>query len=219
MTHFAFILIGGYSISIAVIIGLLRFPKIHRDYRPFIFIIIASLISEVISSILISYRTSNAIAVNLMGLADGSLWLWQFRKWKAFDTQKLYYPIAAILMITAWIVENILLGRLSSFSSLYAIGFSFSIVFLSIGQVNRQITDEKDNLLLNAKFLICSGAILFYTYRILVECFYLLDIRKSDSFLINVFNILALVNLIVNLLFAFAIIWIPTRQKFSLPYS
>ena len=218
MTNFTFIIIGSYSIAVAVIIGLIRFTRIHRAYQPFVFITVASLINEVISHILIHYKKSNAITINLLGLADVLLWLWQFRRWNGFNKQSSQFHVVAILMISIWIFENLILGKLFTFSSVYAIIFSFAVVFFSINQVNRQIVEEKGNLFTNAKFLICSGTILFFTYRILVECFYLLDMQKSDSFLANVFSILAFVNLIVNLLFALATLWIPARQKFSLPY-
>jgi len=218
MTNFTFIIIGSYSIAIAAIIGLIRFARIHRAYQPFVFITVASLINEVISHILIHYKKSNAITINLLGLADALLWLWQFRRWNGFNKHSSQFHAVAILMISIWIFEKIILGKLFTFSSVYAIVFSFAVVFFSINQVNRQIIEEKGNLFTNAKFLICSGTILFFTYRILVECFYLLDMQKSDSFLANVFCILAFVNLFVNLLFALATLWIPARQKFSLPY-
>jgi len=218
MTNFTFIIIGSYSIAIAAIIGLIRFTRIHRAYQPFVFITVASLINEVISHILIHYKKSNAITINLLGLADALLWLWQFRRWNGINKHSSQFHAVGILMISIWIFENLILGKLFTFSSVYAIVFSFAVVFFSINQVNRQIVEEKGNLFTNAKFLICSGTILFFTYRILVECFYLLDIQKSDSFLANVFCILAFVNLIVNLLFALATLWIPARQKFSLPY-
>ena len=218
MTNFTFIIIGSYSIAVAAIIGLIRFTRIHRAYHPFIFITVASLINEVISHILIHYKKSNAITINLLGLADALLWLWQFRRWNGINKHSSQFHAVAILMISIWIFENLILGKLFTFSSVYAIVFSFAVVFFSINQVNRQIVEEKGNLFTNAKFLICSGTILFFTYRILVECFYLLDMQKSDRFLANVFSILAFVNLIVNLLFALATLWIPARQKFSLPY-
>ena len=218
MTNFAFITVGSYSIAIAAIIGLIRFTRIHKSYQPFIFITIASLSNEVISHILIHYKKSNAITINLLGLADALLWLWQFRRWNGFNKQGFQFQLAVILMISIWIFENLVLGKLFTFSSVYAIVFSFAVVFLSINQLNRQIVEETRNLFTNARFLICAGAVLFFTYRILVECFYLLDMQKSDSFLAHVFSILAIVNLIVNLLFALATLWIPERQKFSLPY-
>jgi uncharacterized membrane protein (DUF373 family) len=90
-------------------------------------------------------------------------------------------------------------------------------VFLAINQVNRLIVEEKKNLLSNSKFLICTGAMIFYTYKIMVESFYIFKLDQSNDFLSNIYYILVFVNLFVNLLFALAILWIPTRQRFTLP--
>jgi hypothetical protein len=51
-----------------------------------------------------------------------------------------------------------------------------------------------------------------------VECFYMLEIHENSRFLTNIFSILVIANVFVNLLFALATSWIPKRQKFSLPY-
>ena len=217
MTSFAFILVASYSIIVANIIGLIRLPVIHHSYQPFLLIILLSLINEVVSHLLIYYRKSNAISNNLIGPLDAMLWLWQFRRWNV--VKHLMHATTIVMLLCLWVTENMFLDKLNTFSSFYAIAFSYVMVIFSIMQVARQINEQQENLLSNAKFLIGCGSILFFTYRILVESFYLQDAQSSSSFLSNVFSILALINLIVNLLFAMAALWIPVRQKFSLPYS
>ena len=155
--------------------------------------------------------------VKILSLAEGLLWAWQFKKWKVLRN-RIHYNAAVGLIIVGWTLENILLDGIVTFSSAYSILLSLALVILSIHQVNKQIVEETERLITNARFLICAGNIIFSTYRIIVECFYLLDLRNSGNFLANVFSILVVVNVFVNLLFAFATLWIPQRQKFSLPY-
>lgn len=217
MTSFAFILVASYSIAIAAIIGLIRLPVMHYSYRPFLLIILLSLINEVVSHLLIYYRKSNAINNNLIGPLDVLLWLWQFRRWNVI--KQLLHISTMVMLYCLWVTENIFLDKLNTFSSFFAIVFSYVMVIFSIRLVTTQINEQQEKLLSNAKFLIGCGSILFFTYRILVESFYLQDAQSSNDFLSNVFSILALINLIVNLLFAMAVLWIPVKQKFSLPYS
>ena len=219
MINYQFMVIGSYSIAIAAIIGLIRFRKIHRAYQPFIFITIAALLNEICSNLLIYFQRSNAVSTNIFGLIESVLWLWQFKRWDAFKRRPWEYSVLVTLIACTWVFENIIMGKLFTFSSVFGIVYSFCLVFLSINQVNLQIVQEKRNLFSNPKFLICTGTIIFYTYRILVECFYLLEMKESDTFLFNIFSILVFVNIFVNLLFALAILWIPTRQRFSLPSS
>ncbi len=103
------------------------------------------------------------------------------------------------------------------FSSFFSIVSSFVLIFLAINQVNQLIIQEKRNLLKNSKFLICAGVLIFFTYKIMVESFYVMKLDQSTIFLSGIFNILVFVNLFVNLLFALATLWIPTRQRFTLP--
>lgn len=219
MIGYQFILMGSYSIAIAATIGLIRFRKILRTYQPFIIITIAALLNEVCSSLLIYFHKSNAATTNVLGLIECLLWLWQFKRWQVFKRWRWEFPVVVTLVVSIWAVENIVFGKLFTFSSVYAIAYSFLLVFLSINIVNLQIVQEKRSLFSNPKFLICSGTMIFYTYRILVECFYLLELQESETFLSNIFIILVFVNIFVNLLFALAILWIPTRQRFSQPSS
>jgi hypothetical protein len=218
MTNNVFILGGSYSIAIAAVIGLIRFPKLSAAYQPFILITITSFLSEVISHMLIVHQKSNAVVINVFGIFDALLWLWQFSLWDNGRKNDKRFRIAAIALGSLWIVENIALGKFFVFGSVYPLTFSFLMVVFSAIQMSRQIAVEKANLFTTPEFIICCGAVLFYTYRILIECFYAPGITGSEIFLGSLFTILSLINFIVNLLYALVVLWIPEKQKFSLPY-
>ena len=216
MDVFPFIVAGSYSIGIAAIIAVVRIRKIHKSYRPFLLFLFASLTNEISSNLLIQYGKSNAVGNNIFGFTEALIWVWQFKEWKAIDLRRWYQALIVTGILLIWITENIILGKLFSFSSVYAVVYSSAMVLISINVIIRQIVEESRNLFLNARFLICSGMLIFSAYRILVESFYLLEIEGSNVFLGNVFLILVFVNLFVNLLLAIATLWIPTRQKFTL---
>jgi hypothetical protein len=218
MTNYSFVLTGSYSIIVAAVAGLIRLRALHRAYQPFVFITLASLTNEVISHVLITHQKSNAVAINVFGIVDAALWLWQFKMWSSHDKDRLVLKICMIAMMLLWFVENIVYEKIFVFGSVYPITFSIVMVMLSAIGVSRQVAREKDNLLSTPKFLICCGAIFFYTYRIFVECFFAPGLTKSQLFLSNVFIILSFVNFFVNILYALAVLWIPQKKKFSLPY-
>jgi hypothetical protein len=206
-----------FSIAIAAIIGLVRFGEIYRAYQPFIYITIAGLASEIISVICIHVYHNNAIISNVFAVSECILWFWQFRRWEGLFKRKWMSAVLLGALISVWVYENIILGKITTFSSAFSIAYSFCMVFMAINQVNRLIVQERKSLLVNAKFLICTGVIIFYTYKILAESFYVLIIDTSDSFMANIYFIVVFVNLFVNLLYALATLWIPTRQTFTLP--
>ncbi len=52
----------------------------------------------------------------------------------------------------------------------------------------------------------------------MVESFYVMDINQSNSFLLNIFYYTRVSEPFVNLLYALATLWIPTRQRFTMQY-
>lgn len=219
MINYKLSIICSYSILLAVIIGLVRFRNISRAYQPFIFVTIAALLNEMMSTLLIYCKISNAVSVNILNIVESYLWLWQFKRWGILTNgPKWVMPLIALSFGIIWVTENIIMGKIFIFSSVFSIVASFILVFMAISQVNKLIVQERNNLLKNAKFLICSGVLIFHTYRILIESFYLMKLDNNDGFLLNIFFILVFVNLFVNLLYAFAMLWIPTRQRFTMQY-
>jgi hypothetical protein len=213
-----FVMGASYSIVICCVIAIVRFRQIHPSFRPFIWLAICAMMHEIVSFVVIRVlKDSNAISYNVFILVEGLLWLWQFSNWRPNTSRRNYIGACAVVFCVIWIIESLVFSGIHSFSSIYAIVYSFVLVFLAIDRINELIVREMGNLFTNSKFLICIGVVIFYTYRILVESFYIIRLQESDSFLSNVFAILACVNLLVNLLFALATLWIPSRLKFSLP--
>jgi hypothetical protein len=99
---------------------------------------------------------------------------------------------------------------------LFRIVSSFILIFLSIGQLNKLIVTAKKNLFYNAIFLICCGLIIYFSYKATIEVFFFIRLEASNQFYINIFAILVFVNLFVNLIFAWAVLWIPKKQKSTL---
>ncbi len=219
MINYNLIQICSYSILFAVLIGLIRFRKIDPSYHPFIFIITFSLINEIASPFFVEKYKTNAININVLIVIEYMLWVWQFKCWGVFDKRKKWKFLAAMTLLPiVWFIENIILSNIFTFNSIFSLISAFLLVFLAIDQVNKLIVEEKKSLLKNAKFLISCGVIIFHTYEIMINSFYVMKLDQSNDFLSNIFIILVLVNLFVNLLFALATIWIPTRQKFTMQY-
>ncbi|MEO8583876.1 MAG: hypothetical protein ABI415_08765 [Flavitalea sp.] len=216
--NYQFIDILDYGVLAAVVIGLVRFRKILRAYRPFVFIVAGALVSEFISSRVIAAGYSNAIPANCWSLAECLLYLWQFKRWDAFARKPPLYLVLVTAATTYWITEKIIFGKITTFQSGFAITYSFCLVFLAINQLNSLIIMERTILMRNAKFVICTGIILFFTYQIMVDSFYVFRLDNSEEFMGKVFKILVIVNLIVNILFGYAATLLPIREPFRFRY-
>ena len=83
--------------------------------------------------------------------------------------------------------------------------------------INNLIIREKE-LLKHPVFWICIGVVVFFTYFILVEIFWIYGLSTNIQFGGKVYAILSWVNLICNLIYAVAILWMRKRQAFSVQF-
>jgi hypothetical protein len=216
----AFIL--SLSIIFSVIIGIIRFNKMDKRYYPFIFYICVVLITELAVKFFIDQRKEWGHWImpwmNCYALLEFCLLLWFFNQLGLANrnSRNLYFLLGGAVL--SWTVMVLFYKGLQNQAQLFYIFYSFVLVFASVYLLNKIIVYEKRSLLRNAEFLICLGVIIFFTFFILywatnISLFGV--IRGSASFQRNVGSIKNITNFFVNLLYAVAILWIPTKTKFT----
>ena len=205
-----------FSLSIAIggIIGWIRVKKTDPAFLPFLWLLWSGLLNEIASIAIIKAGYSNAINYNIFSLAEALLITWQFRKWNLFENQRRIYYFLQFAFIAGWLAEVFLLHDMRLFNSYFIIAHSALIVLMSINMLNKVMFGEPSFLLYNPIFLICMGMIIYFTYAILVEAFWVYGLNKSKGFRIQIYEILAYINLFTNLVFALATLWIPLKQEY-----
>jgi hypothetical protein len=206
-----------YSIVPAAVLGLIRCRRIDPAYYPFLFLVWLGLIAEVISDLVMSWFNSNALSTNVYVLIEFLLIIWLFKKLALFERKPLTFYILGIFFILVWLVDNFILSGLkTSFCSYFIISFSFAAVMMSVSMINILIARVRKSILRNGTFWICIGFILYHTCSALVEIFWLYGLSSSDEFQIAVTRIHSYVNIVVNLIYALAILWIPRKHGYLL---
>jgi hypothetical protein len=209
--------IFSFSIFIAGLIALVRFPKINRSYYPFIFVIWLAGINELITDYLLSHGHYNIINNNIYNLAESLLLLWLFKNLGVIKN-KTYFAAGLVALFCIWIINNFIYYSFgANFNSHFNIAYAFALVVLSINGINNLLFREKV-LLKNPAFLIFIGIIIFFTYQILVEAFWLYGSNTNKEFSVKVYDILSWINLLCNLIYALAIIWMQKKQPFTLRF-
>jgi len=208
-------LILTFSIIIPVVISWIRFKQINPAYYPFIFCLWLGLINEIVSYIASKITHSNAVNSNIYGLLESFLITWQFYTWKLFHRFKPLFTIILCLLAAVWIVENFIISSITSFNSYFIIIYSFIIVLMSISVLNMLLVRERKFLLTNPIFLLCITFIIYYTYNALVETFWVYG--ASKEFRIRIHRIEEFMNVFANIVYSLAIIWMPTKHRFTLP--
>lgn len=212
-----------YSVGIGAVIGLVRINKIDRAYLPFIILLWFGLFTEIISTYCIKSEGSNAVVDNIYGLVEGLLILWFFRRQRLFEKRPALFWIFFASFCVGWLVDkgwttltNMSLS-LNVFCSYYNIGYSFCIVLMSIHFISQLIVKEKNTLKRNSSFLIAIGFITLLTIKIIVEIFWVYGLYDPEGKLsAQVYAIHTWMNLVVNLLFGLAVLWIPSKRTYTL---
>ena len=210
------------SIIFAVIIGIVRYRKINASYYPFIYNVFLVLLIEVIALILMKSGNPKAFTsmLNIFSLIDFALFTWLFHNWGLFNRRKDVFIAILVIFTIAWAALTPFLNGLTHPNFYFRILYSFALIFFSVNTFNKVVVHERGNIFRNPKFLICLGIIIFYTFFVMVCVTNVSVVRQSVTKLfrahlqeINVYS-----NLLVNLLYAVAILWIPRKQNFTTPF-
>jgi hypothetical protein len=205
------------SIVVSVIIGWVRFAKTDPAFLPILLYLTTGFINELVG-ITLAYRGyTNVISYNTFGLVESVLLTWQFLKWGLFGQSKWHYYFLQVSLLFLWLAESFLFsGR--TFNSYFVITHSFLLVMMSITTINMVVLKETTPLFKNPVFIFCLSLIFFFTYAILVESFWIVGFNHQRLFRLKIFEILSYINLLTNLLFAFAYLWVPMRPRYILQY-
>ena len=204
------------SILIAAVIALVRFKDMDSMYFPFILLVWIASVNEILSVVLLNLKFQTLINNNIYVLCESLTILWFFKKTGTVLTGKRVFLLLGLSFIVFWISENFIMGRITQISSYFRIYYSFVVVILSITTVNHLIVTASKTLLKMPVFLISIGFIIYFTYKILVEAFWVYGLNNSMKFQQNVYAILMYLNLFVNILYALAVLWIPRKREYIL---
>jgi len=211
--NYSLVVIFSFSILIGTCIGWVRFKKIEPGFFPFIICISLASFNEICSFTMTYYGYNTTYNNNIYVLAEALLITWQFKNWGLFNNFKNVYLLVMVMIPAAWIAENFILHNISVISFYFRIGYSLLIVLMSIHINNNLILTFRNNVFKSPVFLICSGFIIYFTYKILFEAFWLYGLNASRDFRINVYLLLTWINLFVNLMYAVALLWIPKKPQ------
>ncbi len=211
-------IILSYSIAIAGIFAVIRFKHTTRFYHPFLFFIWTALASEIINDICIRFFHSTEVNSNIYTLIEFLLIVWLFAQWNSIYTDKKFYYTILVIGFAVWVLDNLLLYSLQHQNSIFRIFYAILFVYLSIMQINKLIFSSEKNIVYNSQFIICIAFLIYFSYKATFEIFFLVQVGWSNNFYVQLFTIFVFVNLFSNILYAFAVLCIPKKQKFILPY-
>jgi len=207
------------SIGFAVIIGIVRFRRIDPSYYPFIYRVTVVLIVEILNRILTVTGNDDAfiLVLNIFSFTDFFLFLWLFHNWGLFNRRKSTFITIAGVFFVIWLLENTILTGFIKHNLYFFILYSFALIFFSVNSFNKMVVHERSSIFRNPKFWICLGIIIFYSFFIVVVSTGLsfFEHSMSRAFRRELWSISVYSNLLVNLLYAVAVICIPRKKNYT----
>ena len=207
------------SIGLAVIIGIVRFRRIDSSYYPFIFNCSVALAVEILNWCLTQEGHPDAFILvqNIFSYLDFYLFLWLFHNWGLFNRKKSTFITLASVFFVIWLLEGLLSTGFVTHNVYFFTLYSFALIFFSVSTFNKAVVHERISIFKNPKFWICIGLIIFYSFFILVvvTSISLFNVNVSREFRRGLQAIAVYSNLLVNLLYAVAAIWIPRKKNFT----
>jgi hypothetical protein len=207
------LVILSFSVFITAVLAALKYRRMSPDFLPFALCIWIASVNELVSFLLSYNGYSNLPNNNIYILLEGLLIVWQFKKWKLFRHLRQLPAILALLLAGLWLYEIHSLATLNALHYYYRIFYAALVVICSINISNRLIISHH-RLVKNPIFYICTAYILYFTVKILADTYWLYNPESSAFFLTAVFYSLALNNLVTNLLFTLAVLWIPKKPDY-----
>ena len=204
------------SIAFAALLGVIRFRKMDPAYHPFVYYAILSLTVEIIVYILLSRNMQYAVGTiyNIFAFVEFYILMVLLYNWGLFKRNRRFFNYIILFFFLLSIATLNFRGveKINYFSQIVN---SFALIFFSISAFNKMIQNERKNIFKNAKFWICIGIVIYYTCFILVytEKISFLNLHPSKNFDYKVWQITAYANLLVNLLYAVAMLWVPRKKN------
>lgn len=204
--------ICGLSLLLAGVIGLVRYRGVSPVYYPFLYFVWLGCANELLSTVLVHRGLYTTVNNNIYVLLASGAALWFFQRLGLFDRRPgLFWGLLASFA-GVWLYETFVLRDIEQISSYFRMYFSFVIVLCSISAINRILVSTTGAIHTNPVFLIATGFIIFFTYKVLIEAFWLYGLGTSYQFAAMVYQILIYIIFFVNLIYALAALWIPKQR-------
>jgi len=195
------VLIGVLFILASAILAIYKWNKVQRDFHPLFVYVNISAFFSLVQLFLLGNLTSNVFV-----LAEGISLLLVFKAWNYLDRYPRLINILLALFFIVWVMEYAIMGKNDQILLYYRVFYSFVLVILSVNAMNFEIVHYKGNLLKYPQFLILIALILYFTYNVMLESFYIAGIKSS-------FEVKRIINIISKSIILVAILWIPSKMK------
>jgi hypothetical protein len=205
-----------FSNVIADVISIIKYRYVDRRYYPLFYFFWLGSINEIINTFLIKHKSTTIVNSNIYVLLEFFLLLWFLYNFDSSRLKLMSKALAGFLLL-CWNVEAFYIKTPWEFLVFFRILDSYTIVLLSLYVLNLQLMNSIKDVAFRSNVLLCSAFIVYFSYKSFVYTFWAYGENSGDkSFLLKLFSIIVYINLVTNLLYGLAVIWLPKKKGFIL---
>ena len=201
-------------------LSLVKFAKYPATIRPFCYNLWLGALSIVCFPIINNYFHTNASSTNLFALLDFYTVGWLYYNLSGRKQSRTQFLVLFILMSLFWIIDNLFINSIGRFNSAFYIASDVTLMYLVINQINICVVSEKAALSSEPVFLISISFLIYYSFSLVFEVFYLYELYLafSDGFGKLLEEVKMIAFIAANLLVLRALLRIKRRERLTLPF-
>jgi len=207
------------SILFPTIASFVAYARVDRQMYtvlPILLCLCIGLVTEVSFYFLATKGIANYV-LNVEILFEFILMYMQIIYWR-FGSLRPKDNYVLMLGILLWVITTLLNQGFEIRNAYFYVFYSFILVLAGIDSMNEFLVSTK-NLKNNHQFIFSFAIVLCYTYPIIVEAICINYKIFSEAFITYVFDVKIFINVLMNILFAIALLCVPKKQTFSLSLS
>lgn len=209
--------ISGFSSLIPALAGWRRWRKIRSLFRPFIIILGANFIAELVSFLLVRANGANIAWYNIYAFIAYPLMSWQLQRWSPCKIFSRLLFFSTTFLLVLWLFEWYNARSLGEVFTLFLVvrdaciaGFCFYLLYHRIPYLTTGMFKD-------AIVLICSGWLILSVYEGITELLIFCGEWLQTPELRYLEPLFSFINFFVIVIHLIAVLWIPTKPPSLLP--
>ncbi|MBO9620830.1 MAG: hypothetical protein J7539_17535 [Niabella sp.] len=209
--------VSGFSSIVPAIAGWRRWRKIRSLFHPFIIILWANFIAELVSFLSVHFHGFNAAWYNIYAFIAYPFIAWQLLLWSPCKnfSRLLFFSTGFLLLL--WLFEWHSTGSLGKVFTLFLVMRDACISSFCFYLLYRRIPALSAGVFKDAIVLICSGWLILSAYEGITELLIFCGEWLQTPELPYVEPLFSFINFFVIVIHLIAVIWIPPKPPSSLP--
>ncbi|GEM_PF-4156537 len=207
--------ISGFLSFAPAIAAWCRLPVIRAAYYPFIVLLSANAVAELVSIILVHYHRNNTAWFNVYALVSLLLVAWQLLNWAPSRCFALCLKIISAALGLVWVLLYYRAGTLMQSFTLFLLLKPVALCLLCFYLLYHRLPNSSFGIYKDATVIICAGWLMLFAYMGITE----LMMHFSAHMPIAVGNYLwgffTFFNILVLILHLIAVLWIPPKTPSS----